>query len=85
MNTVALRGRIVTDYEVWPDGTVLVEGDRITAVYPEPRAADEVHEYPNHLILPGFVDLQVNGAFGIDAATEPERLAELSRKLLSTT
>jgi N-acetylglucosamine-6-phosphate deacetylase len=84
LNTVALRGRIVTDYEVWPEGTVLVEGDRIAEVYPEPRAADDVHEYPNHLILPGFVDLQVNGAFGIDVATEPERLGELSRKLLST-
>jgi len=84
LNTVALRGRIVTDYEVWPEGTVLVEGDRIAGVYPEPRAADDVHEYPNHLILPGFVDLQVNGAFGIDVATEPERLGELSRKLLST-
>src|SRR5918993_557595 len=82
--TVALRGRVVTDYEVWPDGTVLLEGDRVAEARPEPRAADEVHEYPNHLILPGFVDLQVNGAFGIDAATEPERLDELSRKLLST-
>ena len=84
MRTIALRGRIVTDYEVWPGGTVLVEGDRVAEARPEPRAADQVHEYPNHLILPGFVDLQVNGAFGIDAATEPERLDELSRKLLST-
>jgi N-acetylglucosamine-6-phosphate deacetylase len=84
LNTVALRGRIVTDYEVWPEGTALVEGDRIAEVHPQPRAADEVHEYPNHLILPGFVDLQVNGAFGIDVATEPERLGELSRELLST-
>ncbi|HKH75440.1 MAG TPA: N-acetylglucosamine-6-phosphate deacetylase [Rubrobacteraceae bacterium] len=82
--TVALHGRVVTDYEVWPDGTVLVEGDRVAEVRPEPRAAGEIHEYPNHLILPGFVDLQVNGAFGIDAATEPERLSELSGKLLST-
>lgn len=82
--TVALRGRVVTDYEVWPEGTVLVEGDRVAEVYPEPREADEVHEYPNHLILPGFVDLQVNGAFGVDVATQPERLGELSRKLLST-
>jgi N-acetylglucosamine-6-phosphate deacetylase len=53
-------------------------------VRPEPRAAGEVHEYSNHFVLPGFVDLHVNGAFGIDAATEPERLDKLSGKLLST-
>jgi N-acetylglucosamine-6-phosphate deacetylase len=34
--------------------------------------------------LPGFVDLQVNGAFGVDVATEPSRLVELSEALLST-
>jgi N-acetylglucosamine-6-phosphate deacetylase len=84
LRTVALRGRVVTDYEVWPDGAVLIEGDRVAEVRPAPRTAGEIHEYPNHFILPGFVDLQVNGVFGIDAATEPERLDELSRKLLST-
>jgi N-acetylglucosamine-6-phosphate deacetylase len=36
------------------------------------------------LILPGFVDLQVNGAFGVDVASESPRLLELSKALLST-
>lgn len=84
MKTVALRGRVVTDYEIWPEGTVFVEGDRIAEVYPVPRAVSEIHEYPNHLIMPGFVDLQVNGSFGVDVATQPERLCELSKKLLVT-
>ena len=46
--------------------------------------ADEVHDHPESLILPGFVDLQVNGAFGVDVASETERLPELSEALLST-
>jgi N-acetylglucosamine-6-phosphate deacetylase len=84
---VALRGGIVTDYEVWSEGTVLFSEGSIIDVSPDDslvEEADEVYEYPDCLILPGFVDLQVNGAFGVDVASEPHRLAELSEALLST-
>jgi N-acetylglucosamine-6-phosphate deacetylase len=87
MRLVALRGRVVTDYEVWPDGMVLFEGGSIADVSPDDSLmgdADEVHYHPDSLLLAGFVDLQVNGAFGVDVASEPSRLAELSEALLST-
>ena len=84
---VALRGQVVTDYEVWPGGSLLVEGGSIADVSPDDSLlgdADEVHEHGASLLLPGFVDLQVNGAFGVDVATEPSRVDELSERLLST-
>jgi len=84
---MALRGRVITDYEVWPEGTVLLEGGAIADVSPDDSLlgdAEEVREYPDSLLLPGFVDLQVNGAFGVDVASEPHRVAELSEALLST-
>ena len=84
VRTLALRGRIITDHEVWPEGTVLLEGSTIAEVSREPLNADEIHEYPGCFVAPGFVDLQVNGSFGVDVASEAERVPELSRKLLAT-
>jgi N-acetylglucosamine-6-phosphate deacetylase len=84
MKTVALRGRVVTDHEVWPQGTILIEGSRMKDVSREPLEADEVHEYSEDLMVPGFMDLQVNGSFGVDVATEPGRVPELSRGLAAT-
>ena len=87
MRLVALRGQVVTDYEVWPDGTVLFGDGAVAGVSSDDSLladAREVHDFGEALILPGFVDLQVNGAFGVDVATESSRLSDLSGDLLST-
>ena len=84
MSTLVLRGRVVAGEEVLEDAAVLIEGGVIRAVGKGPFEADETVEMPGCFLVPGFVDLQVNGAFGVDVATEPGRLVELSAKLLAT-
>lgn len=84
MKTVAIRGRVVTEREVRDGWSVLVEGGKVSSLSPGTAQAGEVHDYRKSFIVPGFVDLQVNGAFGVDVASEPERLGTLSRSLAST-
>ena len=68
-----IAGRIVT-----PGGVVegeLVLADGIVAAV-EPRA-----DVPARWVAPGFIDLQINGAFGIDVTATPSRIPELARRL----
>lgn len=84
MSRLALCGRVVVDREVWDPGTVLIEGGKILAVERGLVRGDTTVEAPDGYLVPGFVDLQVNGAFGVDVVTQPGKLAELSRALLAT-
>lgn len=59
MTTIA--GHVVSPSFEGP-GTVALDGARIGSVTPAPRA-------PERILLPGFIDLQVNGHEDIDCAT----------------
>jgi len=84
MRKLALRGRVVTEREVWDGGTILIEGEKISAVSRGPLEADEILDVGGGFLAPGFVDLQVNGAFGVDVIAHPRSLDKLSAKLLLT-
>jgi N-acetylglucosamine-6-phosphate deacetylase len=83
--TYALVGETLT-----PTGTaraaVVVKGGKIADVVEEPRPEDlpERHREVQGLICPGFVDLQINGAFGADIGPDPEALRSLAAGLPST-
>jgi N-acetylglucosamine-6-phosphate deacetylase len=75
---------VVVRDEVWDGGTILVESGKIQAVSREPLVADRTIKLPEHYLVPGFVDLQVNGAFGVDVVSHPGRLGKLSAALPAT-
>jgi len=67
--------------------SVLVDGDTIAWVgrgRPPQRPDEEVMALPGEMIAPGFIDLQVNGFAGHDAASGAGAIASISDALPAT-
>ena len=63
-----VNGRVLTDRGIEEGIAVLVEAGRIAAVVPEHEAlqrADDAHDLQGAILLPGFIDCQVNGGGGV--------------------
>lgn len=83
MATALANGRILSDDGFVDDRTVLVEGGRIVDIVaredPRLRGA-RAHDLEGALLLPGFIDVQVNGGGGalFNEAPTVEALAAMS-------
>ena len=86
MSRILLRARrLVLEDQVLADGALLVSGARIAAVAPaaqlSPRDADQTVDHDG-VVVPGFLDLQVNGQAGHDVMeATPAALAAIRRSL----
>ena len=77
-------GTVLTPEEEIPQGTVLVEDDRIVAVGREIHIPADARrlEAPDTTCVPGFIDLHVHGAGGHDLMeSTPEAVAAVGRTL----
>ena len=66
--TALLNGRVLIDSELVENRCLLIEDDRIVDVVEpaDPRCASaHKHDLGGKLLLPGFIDLQVNGGGGV--------------------
>ena len=65
---------------------VVLDGGRIVGFVREPRPEDlpEQREEVPGLICPGFIDIQINGAFGADVGPEAKALETIAARLPGT-
>jgi N-acetylglucosamine-6-phosphate deacetylase len=70
MKKIALCGNVVLPDEVMINGTVVIEGEKIAAVFANKDKLLEKGiafcDYRSHFISPGLVDLHLHGALGKD-------------------
>ena len=77
-------GTVLTPEEEIPQGTVLVEGDRVVAVGREIHVPPDARRFeaPDTTCVPGFIDLHVHGAGGHDLMEgTAEAVAAIGRTL----
>ena len=76
---IVSAARIVTPSAVLEPGSLVIHGDRISAIEPARRSAD--YAYDAHAIVPGFVDVHVHGVDGADALGSPDGVLRMATAL----
>jgi len=83
VTTLAIEGGRVLVESDWVDGSVAIDGKRIAAVAQRPTDPS-IRTLDAHgcSVLPGFIDLQVNGALGVDLTSQPTRVGDVAEYLV---
>src|SRR5258708_27727712 len=83
MSPILLHGRVLTPSEEFPLASVLIEDERVTWVREgrvDEAGATRMGE-AGDTVVPGFIDPQVNGFAGDDAAAGPGAIEKMFASL----
>lgn len=86
MRKAIVGAKVVAPDRVIPAGTVVIDDGVIADVLPHADsalAADKRFDGTGLILAPGFIDLQINGGFGLDLASDPRSIWELGAQLSS--
>lgn len=84
MSGLILRGDLLLGGSLTP-GEVVIEDGRIRTIHRSPSAAERPYPvYEAAIVAPGFIDLQVNGGFGVEVGADPAAIRTLAARLPET-
>ncbi|MDQ6601502.1 MAG: N-acetylglucosamine-6-phosphate deacetylase [Chloroflexota bacterium] len=85
MSGLIVRGNVLAGDGSVQQGTLVLEHDRITAFMRSEGVGERPYPiYEAAYVAPGFVDLQVNGGFGVEVGEDPEAIRTLAARLPET-
>lgn len=92
-NRLLLSGGQVLTPAGWSDSDVVISDRHVSAIGRRKEASqsdssgvtvEDVLDVSGLYVLPGFVDLQVNGGWGVDFASNPEGIWEVGQRLAAS-
>ena len=72
---------VVLPDRVLEPGRILIDGERIIEVTPDPRGSRGPLHLPQHIVVPGFVDVHVHGVEGFDTLDGAGAVRKIARRL----
>ena len=74
---------LVLPDRVLSHATLAIEGERIAAIEPgaDPAGAELHLTFPDHYVIPGFIDVHVHGVCGHDSLDEGDAIREIAAAL----